>query len=92
MFNFSKKTPNNGDISLGQATKDTSNSNTQSTWDGFSKIGEEIPKVEKQSTYMTEREKRRKKRLMIKKLEEWAEKGTYKNGSVFNMDSDYDEV
>lgn len=89
MFGFSKKT---GDISLGQATKDTSNSNTQSTWDGFSKIGEEIPKVEKQSTYMTEREKRRKKRLMIKKLEEWAEKGTYKNGSVFNMDSDYDEV
>ena len=29
---------------------------------------------------------------MIKKLEEWAEKGTYKHGSVFNMDSDFDEV
>lgn len=93
MFGFSNSTSsNNGDISLGQATKDTSNSRSQSTWDGFTKVSEEIPKQEKQSTFMTEREKRRKKRLMIKKLEEWAEKGTYKNGSVFTMDSDYDEV
>ena len=82
----------NEEPSLGQATKDTGPPSS-STWDGFSKMAEEIPKQEiRSSTNMTEREKRRKKRLMIKKLEEWAEKGTYKHGSSFTMDSNYDEV
>jgi hypothetical protein len=82
----------NEEPSLGQATKDTGPPRS-STWDGFSKVTEDIPKQEpRSSANMTEREKRRKKRLMIKKLEEWAEKGTYKHGSSFNMDSNYDEV
>ena len=82
----------NEEPSLGQATKDTGPPSS-STWDGFSKMAEEIPKQEiRSSTNMTEREKRRKKRLMIKKLEEWAEKGTYKHVSSFTMDSNYDEV
>lgn len=77
-------------IHLGQATKESSSSRT---WDGFSKVNEEIPKdVRSSSAHMTDREKRRKKRLMIKKLEEWAEKGTYKNGTQFNMESNYEEV
>ena len=33
-----------------------------------------------------------KKRAMIKKLEEWYEKGLIKHTSNFNMDSDFDEV
>lgn len=77
-------------IQLGQATKETSSSQS-STWDGYAKMKEDIPQ-ERKSAGMSEREKRRKKRLMIKKLEEWAEKGTYKNGSHFTMESDYDEV
>jgi len=76
---------------LGQATKE-SIASSSSTWDGFSKINEEIPKTSRSSSTMNEREKRRKKRIMIKKLEEWSDKGTYKSSSVFNMDSDYDEV
>jgi len=63
------------------------------TWDGFTKVGEEIPQAKhSQSTNMTEREKRRKKRFMIKKLEEWQSKGTIKSHSHFDMDSNYDEI
>jgi hypothetical protein len=97
MFGFGNKTAStpsssSDQPSLGQATKETGPPQS-STWDGFSKMAEEIPKSEpRSSANMTEREKRRKKRLMIKKLEEWAEKGTYKHGSSFNMDSNYDEV
>lgn len=60
------------------------------TWDGFTKTNE----VPNQSTgsKMTDREKRRKKRAMIKKLEEWYEKGLIKHNSHFTLDSDYDEI
>lgn len=82
---------NNNDSNLGYATKETIG-NTK-TWDGFSKMNEmessfsnsNIPK-------MNERDKRRKKRLMIKKLEEWYEKGLIKNISHFNNDSNFDDV
>jgi hypothetical protein len=77
---------------LGEATKETGPP-TSSTWDGFSKVADEIPKSEpRSSANMNDREKRRKKRLMIKKLEEWSEKGQYKNMSSFNMDSSFEEV
>jgi hypothetical protein len=80
--------------SLGQATKETGHS-ASSTWDGFSKVGDDIPKSEssaRSSANMSERDKRRKKRLMLKKLEEWSEKGQYKHMSSFNMESNYDEI
>ena len=83
-----KETPLESDSNIGQATAD-SMGNTK-TWDGFSKINE-IPQSVN-SAKLTDREKRRKKRAMIKKLEEWYEKGTIKNNSHFNMDSSYDEI
>ena len=77
---------------LGEATKETGPP-TSSTWDGFSKVADDIPKTEpRSSANMNDREKRRKKRLMIKKLEEWGEKGQYKHASSFNMDSNFEEV
>jgi len=81
----------NNDSNLGQATKETGG-NTK-TWDGFAKFND-IPNVEKSeaSSKLSERDKRRKKRMMIKKLEEWYEKGLIKNNSHFNNDSDYQEV
>ena len=63
---------------------------TTKTWDGFSKTNE-IP-VSSTGAKMSDREKRRKKRAMIKKLDEWYEKGLLKHYSKFNMESDYDEV
>lgn len=81
------------DSNVGTATKENVGaSGGASTWDGFSKMGAELPKSSSASAPMTEREKRRKKRLMIKKLEEWQAKGTYSSSSHFDMDSNYEEV
>jgi Family of unknown function (DUF5767) len=78
--------------SLGQATANSMGGFTK-TFDGFMKMGE-IPTGENTSSSsgMNDREKRRKKRMMIKKLEEWYEKGIIKHHSHFNMDSSYEEI
>jgi hypothetical protein len=92
LFNFGNSSNNDkGDSKLGQATKETTG-NTK-TWDGFSKIND-IPANEpaNSSANLTDREKRRKKKLMIKKLEEWYEKGQIKNITHFNNESDFQEV
>ena len=76
---------------IGSATKeDIGNTNT---WDGFTKIND-IPDTKNNNvrTTMTEREMRRKKRAMIKKMEEWSSKGLLSNYSNYNMDSAFDEV
>jgi hypothetical protein len=92
MFGF-KSGPNQSESStndskLGSATVESIGKT--STWDGFSKMND-IP-IESSSSKLSDREKRRKKRLMIKKLEEWYEKGLVKNITHFNMDSQYEEV
>jgi hypothetical protein len=78
----------NTDSNLGQATSD-SMGNTK-TWDGFSKIGE-VPQ-QSSGKSLSDREKRRKKRAMIQKLQEWYEKGQIKNNSHFTVDSNYEEI
>ena len=93
MFGFkSNSAPQNqsveNDSKLGSATAESIGKT--STWDGFSKMND-IP-METNSSKLSDREKRRKKRLMIKKLEEWYEKGLVKNITHFNMDSPYEEV
>jgi len=77
------------DSNLGQATAETVGNSK--TWDGYSKISE-VPLSGSSAPKMTDREKRRKKRAMIKKLEEWYEKGLIKHSSHFNMDSVYEEI
>ena len=47
---------------------------TTKTWDGFTKASE-VPMSSSTGAKLTDREKRRKKRAMIKKLEEWYDKG-----------------
>jgi len=75
------------DSNLGSATAE-SIGNTK-TWDGFQKLNE-IPLNSESSNKMTDREKRRKKRLMIKKLEEWYDKELNKHSSHFTIDSNYE--
>lgn len=84
----SKPAPSENDSNLGQATAD-SMGNTK-TWDGFQKINE-IPQASS-SSKMSDREKNRKKRMMIKKIEEWYEKGLIKNNPHFTLESSYEEV
>jgi hypothetical protein len=96
-FNFSSPKPkDNGnlettDSNLGQATKESIGGNTR-TWDGFSKVSEVPTKSVPIHTNMTDKDRRRKKRMMIKKLEEWYERGHIKNASHFDLDSPYDDV
>ena len=76
---------------LGQSTVDGIG-NTK-TWDGFAKLNE-VPVGGDTSvnTGMPEREKRRKKRAMLKNLEQWHEKGLIKSMSRLTMDSSFEEI
>ena len=82
------------DSRLGSSTAE-SMGGTSRTWDGFTKMGD-IPPGDMggagPSSRLSEKEKRRKKRLMIKKLDEWYEKGHIKSNSRFDMESPYEEV
>jgi hypothetical protein len=82
------------DSKLGQSTNSALGGNTK-TWDGFTKVSD-IPATGEKHGFannMSEREKRRKKREMIKKLQEWYEAGQLKQQpSHFTMDSVYEEV
>ena len=83
------------DSNLGSAT--VNSMGHTKTWDGFSKLTNEIPGgfgSSSSSSFkpLNDREKRRKKRLMLKKLEEWYEKGHIKNSTSLNMDSEFEEV
>jgi hypothetical protein len=80
----------NVDSNLGQATRESIGSTK--TWDGFQKLNEIPINESNTSSRMNDLEKRRKKRMMIKKLEEWYEKKLIKHSSHFTMDSDYNEV
>jgi hypothetical protein len=79
------------DSKLGSATAESIGGKS-STWDGFSKVNDIPMDKSGGSARMTDREKRRKKRAMIKKLEEWYEKGLIKHITHFNLDSPYEEV
>jgi hypothetical protein len=82
------------DSRLGHSTAE-SMGGTSRTWDGFTKMGD-IPPGDMggagPSSRLSEKEKRRKKRMMIKKLEEWYEKGHIKSNSRYDMESPYEEV
>ena len=101
LFGFDEPTSmssNENDSKLGNATKETLGNNK--TWDGFTKMND-VPLRNTgsnnnnnfaQPTTLNDREKRRKKAAMIKKLEDWYEKGFIKNISHFNKDSVFEEV
>ena len=81
------------DANLGSATR-ASVGNTK-TWDGYSKMNDvpsSGPATSSSSQNMNEREKRRKKRIMLKKMEDWYEKGQLKQSTHLTMDSPFDEV
>jgi hypothetical protein len=83
------------DSKLGQST--TSSIGKTKTWDGFTKVSD-IPSdnhgAGRHSTTnnMSDRDQRRKKREMIKKLQEWYDNGQIKQLPTLNLDTPYDEV
>ena len=82
------------DSKLGSSTAESMGTQSK-TWDGFSKLSglgaSNEPQMSNMNS-MTDREKRRKKRTMLKHLEDWHEKGIIKNMSKLNMESNYDEI
>ncbi len=77
---------------LGQATKEAGEGTTK-TWDGFMKFND-IPSTSDtpMQTKMTDREKLRKKKLMVKRLEEWRQKGLTSSNTMFSNDTPYEEI
>jgi hypothetical protein len=75
------------DSKLGSATVETIGSNSN----GFMKPPSESFMREAKPR-MTDREMRRKKRIMLKKLEQWHEKGLVSGKLQLNMESEFDEV
>jgi hypothetical protein len=93
LFGFASGSESKADEpKLGQATVEGIG-NTK-TWDGFSKLNE-VPAGgddSNRSAGMPDRERRRKKRAMLKNLENWYEKGVIKSMSRLTMDSSYEEI
>ena len=77
------------DSKIGASTKESIGN--QTTWDGFSKLNE-VPLANERQLPMNEREKRRKKRHMLKNLEQWSEKGIIKDVAHLTMNSPFDEI
>lgn len=89
MFGFGSK-PAPADSNIGKATKEE-NSGTTKSWDGFSKFND-IPNEKTVQNKMTDREKFRKKKMMLSRLEEWREKGIIHGSGHYSQDMPYEEV
>jgi hypothetical protein len=94
-FNKSDDTPQSNETSnaksnLGQATKET-NAGTTKSWDGFMKFND-IPENVPVQNKMSDRDKLRKKKLMLKRIDEWRAKGFVTTSTMFNNDTPYEEI
>ena len=80
----------NNESNIGSATAESiGNTNT---WDGFQKMNDIPVKETVYTSKLSDREIRRKKRMMLKKLDEWNEKGLLKSYSNYTLDSNFDEI
>jgi hypothetical protein len=79
------------DSNLGSSTAETMGTQSK-TWDGFSKLNSTSDTNTTKSNSLSDREKRRKKRMMLKHLEDWHEKGIIKNMHKLTLDSNFDEI
>lgn len=93
LFGMGSKTDDSATAApnLGKATKEGGEGITKS-WDGFMKFSDVPSSNTPVQTRLTDREKFRKKKMMISRLEEWREKGIISNSSHFSQDMPYEEV
>jgi hypothetical protein len=78
-------TPNQTESNVGQATVESLG--TTKTWDGFTKINEPVQQRPTLITSLSERDRKRKKRMMIRYLEKWVEEGKIKNQQLYNLET-----
>ena len=79
------------DSNLGSSTAESMGTHSK-TWDGFTKLSGMGYTKPTRVDNMTDRDKRRKKRAMLKHLEDWHERGIIKNMSQLTIDSNFDEI
>jgi len=80
------------DSKLGSSTAESMGTHSK-TWDGFTKLtGMGGDNKHSSSNNMNDRDKRRKKRTMLKNLEDWHERGIIKNMSKYTMDSNFEDI
>jgi len=80
------------DSKLGSSTAESMGTHSK-TWDGFTKLtGIGGDNKHSSSNNMNDRDKRRKKRTMLKNLEDWHERGIIKNMSKYTMDSNFEDI
>ena len=77
------------DSKVGSSTVDSVGKTN--TWDGFMKFNE-VPVMDKPMTSLNDREKKRKKRQMLKSIAEWESKGWIKDSSRLSIDSSYEDI
>jgi len=75
---------------VGAASADYYSQSNTKTWDGYTKMND-VPLETLQTPKVSDREKSKKKRIMLKRLEEWQKKGHIQN-SGYNMDSSYEDI
>ena len=63
-----------------------------STWDGFMKMSETPHDTPSPAISMNDRDRKRKKRHMLKSLDDWANKGLIKEPTRLNIDSNYEDI
>jgi hypothetical protein len=90
LFGFGGSKEEEPKVGLGQATKE-SGTGSNKTWDGYGKFTDIPTNPDKPMNKMSDRDKLRKKKMMMKRLEEWRAKGLV-SGAHFNNDSSYEEV
>ncbi len=78
------------DSKIGKETVESIGKNT--SWDGFMKINEVPENVSKPTTSMSDRDKKRKKRSMLKSISDWQEKGFVKNDVRLDNNSSFEEI
>lgn len=78
------------DSKLGEKTADSFGKT--STWDGFKKFTDMPSNDFRPQVSLSDREMKRKKRHMLKCINEWQEKGFIKEASRLNIDSEYDDI
>jgi hypothetical protein len=89
--NSSSSSSDDSKTNLGQATKETNSGITKSS-DGFMRFNDVPDTHEPVRNAISDRDKLRKKKLMIKRLEEWRAKGLVSSSSMFNNDTPYEEI
>lgn len=81
---------NTSESKIGEASADYYNQNTAKTWDGYTKMTE-VPTEILQTPKLVGREQSKKKRIMLKRLDEWQKKGLIQSTN-YNMDSPYEDI